>query len=61
MTARLPKYAQATGLRDRNFTAYSFRVGTAVARAIARDDLVTLMDSVGRKSERVARKYTCWG
>ncbi|CAN0101716.1 unnamed protein product, partial [Sphacelaria rigidula] len=47
MTARLQKHAQRAGLGDRNFTMHSFRVGAAVARTIAGQDVATVMAQIG--------------
>ncbi|CAM9967931.1 unnamed protein product, partial [Sphacelaria rigidula] len=57
MTARLQEHAQRAGLGDRNFTMHSFRVGAAVARTIAGQDVATVMAQIGWKSSRVASRY----
>lgn len=44
-------------LGDEHFTMHSFRVGTAVARVIAGDDIATIMEHVGSKSAHIARRY----
>ena len=57
MTARLQKYAQSAGLAERKFTMHSCRVGAAVTRTIAGQDMATIMASIGWKSKNMAQRY----
>ena len=57
MTARLQKYAQSAGLAERKFTMHSFRVGAAVTRTIAGQDVAAIMASIGWKSKKMAQRY----
>lgn len=57
MTARLLKYAKLAGLWYRKFTMRPLRVGAAVARAIAGQDVATIMAAIGWKSKEIASRY----
>lgn len=57
MSARLQKYAQIAGLAERIFTVHSFRVGAAVTRTIAGQNVDAIMASIGWKSKRMAHRH----
>ena len=61
MTSRLKTYAKFAGLAEKDYTMHSFRVGSAVSRALQGRTVFEIMHRVFWKSENVARRYVGLG